>query len=158
MEYLSNKKLEQSISQFLKVKQQKLSYELIIEDIKQSTVKRLSRNRPPLHDLEMYQTQYRQILIDYKASQHELAEDFYKLAEHLTHYAKNIIIDADDAIQEGVMICFEKIDRFNPRIGKAFSYMTQCIVNHYRQIYRSFKSYKSLQEKYKNFVAYCEGL
>ena len=74
------------------------------------------------------------------------------LSEHLVRYAKDIIVDSDDAIQEGAMICFEKIDRFNPEIGKAFNYMTTCILNHYRQIYRTDKNYRELKERFKLFL------
>jgi hypothetical protein len=47
-----------------------------------------------------------------------------------------------------VMICFEKIDRFDPRKGKAFNYMTTCILNHFRQLYRTARNYNELKKKY----------
>jgi DNA-directed RNA polymerase specialized sigma subunit len=59
----------------------------------------------------------------------------------------------DDAIQEGVLICFEKIDRFDPRKGKAFNYMTTCILNHYRQLYRSARNYNELKKKYMVYLS-----
>jgi DNA-directed RNA polymerase specialized sigma24 family protein len=62
------------------------------------------------------------------------------------------LIDQDDAVQEGVMICFEKIDRFDPKKGKAFNYMTTCILNHFRQLYRTARNYNELKRKYLDFI------
>jgi DNA-directed RNA polymerase specialized sigma24 family protein len=55
-------------------------------------------------------------------------------------------------VQEGVMICFEKIDRFDPKKGKAFNYMTTCVLNHFRQLYRTARNYNELKRKYLDFV------
>lgn len=58
------------------------------------------------------------------------------------------------------MICFEKVDRFNPNyIGKngqkakAFNYLTTCCLNHYRQLYRTAKNYIELKKRYQDFIA-----
>jgi hypothetical protein len=40
-----------------------------------------------------------------------LASAFFTLSENIVRYAKFQLIDADDAVQEGVMICFDKIDQ-----------------------------------------------
>lgn len=59
-------------------------------------------------------------------------------------------------MQEFVMICFDKMERFDPNyIGKsgkkakAFNYMTTCILNHYRQLYRSARNYNELKKKFQ---------
>jgi DNA-directed RNA polymerase specialized sigma subunit len=75
------------------------------------------------------------------------------LSENIANYAKFSGIDIDDAIQEGVLICFEKINRFDPRKGKAFNYMTTCILNHFRQLYRSARNYNELKKRYQNFLS-----
>ena len=50
-------------------------------------------------------------------------------------------------------ICFEKINRFDPRKGKAFNYMTTCILNHFRQLYRSARNYNELKKRYHSFLS-----
>ncbi len=151
-EYLNNKFLENVIRRFQQSKQEKIRYQLIMEDVKSSTEIREQYNKEPSHDLKFYTTKLNTAASDFDVSQKELATAFYTLSEHLVLYAKDIIVDSDDAIQEGVMICFEKIDRFNPEKGKAFNYMTTCILNHYRQIYRTTKNYKLLKERYRDFM------
>jgi len=81
-----------------------------------------------------------------------LAIAFYTLSENIVRYAKFNLIDPDDAVQEGVVICFEKIDRFDPRKGKAFNYMTTCILNHFRQLYRTARNYNELKKKFHDFL------
>ena len=151
-EYLNNKFLEGAIRRFQESKQAKIRYQLIIEDVEFSTKIRLAHKVKIKYDLNFFETEFNSACVNYKVSQDELASAFYTLAEHLVRYAKDIIVDQDDAIQEGVMICFEKIDRFNPDIGKAFNYMTTCVLNHYRQIYRTSKNYKLLKERYRDFM------
>ena len=151
-EYLNNKFLESVIRRFQKSKQEKIRYELIIEDVKISFEKRSKHKKEPSHDLRVYHLEHERANLEFSDSQKELATAFYTLSEHLVRYAKDIIVDTDDAIQEGVMICFEKIDRFNPEKGKAFNYMTTCILNHFRQIYRTSRNYKLLKEKYREFM------
>lgn len=96
---------------------------------------------------------YNESCVNFKDFQNQLAYAFYILAENITNYAKFSGIDVDDAIQEGVLICFEKIDRFDPRKGKAFNYMTTCILNHYRQLYRSARNYNELKKKYMIYLS-----
>jgi DNA-directed RNA polymerase specialized sigma24 family protein len=69
------------------------------------------------------------------------------LSQNIVRYAKFNHIDEDDAVQEGVMICFERVDRFNPSKGKAFNYMTTCILNQFRQLYRAAKNHQDLKKK-----------
>jgi DNA-directed RNA polymerase specialized sigma subunit len=151
-EYLNNKFLESVIRRFQQSKQEKIRFEFIMEDVTESVATHIRHNQPPNYDLRVYVSEYQQASVEFDDSQKELANAFYVLSEHLVRYAKDIIVDSDDAIQEGVMICFEKIDRFNPEKGKAFNYMTTCILNHYRQIYRTSRNYKLLKEKYKDFM------
>jgi len=151
-EYLNNKFLEGAIFNFQKYKQEKVKFELIADDVQSSTEKRLKNKKSLNHDLAFYLSERTRVCLEFKESQHQLATAFYTLSEHLVRYAKDIIVDCDDAVQEGVMICFEKIDRFHPDKGKAFNYMTTCILNHLRQIYRSNKNYKLLKERYKEFI------
>lgn len=96
----------------------------------------------------------------YQAAQRELATAFYLLAENIIRAFNFQLIDKDDALQEGVMICFEKIDRYDPNhVGKngqkskAFNYMTTCCLNHYRQLYRTAKNYIELKKRYQEFIS-----
>lgn len=91
-------------------------------------------------------------LADYQRAQDDLAHLFYLLAENIIRAFKFQLIDRDDALQEGVMICFEKLDRFNPAIGRAFNYYTTCTLNHYRQLYRTAKNYNELKKRYHDHL------
>lgn len=97
--------------------------------------------------------------IEYDLAAKELTDAFYLLAENIIRAFNFQLIDKDDALQEGVMICFEKIDRFNPNYvgkngqkAKAFNYLTTCCLNHYRQLYRTAKNYIELKKRYQDFV------
>jgi DNA-directed RNA polymerase specialized sigma subunit len=97
---------------------------------------------------------------DFKKAERILAEAFYILAENIIRAFKFQMIDRDDMLQEGAMICFEKLNRFDPNYttaqgvkSKAFNYFTTCTLNHFRQLYRTAKNYKQLKEKYFNFLA-----
>ncbi len=103
--------------------------------------------------LDTTAVKHNEACVSYKDCQNQLAYAFYILSENIANYAKFSGIDVDDAIQEGVLICFEKIDRFDPRKGKAFNYMTTCILNHYRQLYRSARNYNELKKKYMIFLS-----
>ena len=96
--------------------------------------------------------EFKIISSEYEEVQEQLAIAFYTLSENIVRYAKFNLIDQDDAVQEGVMICFEKIDRFDPDKGKAFNYMTTCILNHFRQLYRTARNYNELKRKYLDFI------
>jgi DNA-directed RNA polymerase specialized sigma subunit len=152
-EYLNNKTFERLIVKFQSSKREKLKYQLLVEDIKQTeirTIKREKYKKPePWFNVEK---KYTILNLNYQDVQKELAIAFYTLSENIVRYAKFNLIDQDDAIQEGVMICFEKIDRFDPQKGKAFNYMTTCILNHFRQMYRTARNYNELKKKYLNFV------
>jgi len=69
------------------------------------------------------------------------------LSENIVKYAKFSHIDQDDSIQEGVVICFERAEKFDPAKGKAFNYMTTCILNHFKQLYRAARNYQELKRR-----------
>lgn len=85
---------------------------------------------------------------EFEESQLELATAFYTLAKNIIRAFKFQLVDKDDALQEGVMICFEKLHRFDPNIGRAFNFCTTIILNHYRQLYRTAKNYNELKFRY----------
>ena len=150
-EYLNNKTFEVMICKFQGSKRNKARYELILEDLKDKRKRKNKRKANTKEDnksLNQNVKLYDQASQDYSDSQVDLANAFYKLSENIVRYAKFNLIDVDDAIQEGVMICFEKIDRFDPQKGKAFNYMTTCILNHFRQLYRTARNYNELKKKY----------
>jgi DNA-directed RNA polymerase sigma subunit (sigma70/sigma32) len=153
-EYLNNRTFESIIQSFQYHKRQKAKYELIIADLKETHERRVTKyqdedKKPPLEDSEKF---YQEACANYNGFQEQLAYAFYVLSENIANYAKFNGIDIDDAIQEGVLICFEKIDRFDPRKGKAFNYMTTCILNHFRQLYRSARNYNELKRRYGVFL------
>ena len=151
-EYLSNSFLEATIRRFQTSKRDKLRYELIIEDIVYSNSIREKYNKKSNHDLVYFNEQYTQASNEFIESQKDLAKAFYILAEQIVRYAKDIIVDQDESVQEGVMICFDKIDKFDPERGKAFNYMTTLILNHYRQLYRTSKAYRLFKDRYRDHL------
>lgn len=147
-EYLNNKIFETIIAKFQRSKQDKVRYEMILDDLKGSQLRRKEPNKAFVAKAN----EYEQVRRDFSDSQDQLAAAFYTLSENIVRYAKFHLIDEQDAVQEGVMICFEKIDRFDPVKGKAFNYMTTCILNHYRQLYRTARNYNELKKKYHDFL------
>ena len=144
-EYLNNKVFEGNIVKFQQLKRDKTRYEFILDDLN------ISKNKPNFNKIDLLtkkQTEYEQIMRDYTAAQNILATSFLLLSENIIRYRKFNLVDVDDAIQEFVMILFDKIDRFNPDKGKAFSYATQILINNYRQLYRSARNYNELKKKY----------
>jgi len=152
IEYLNNKVFEGNIARFKKSKQDKARYELILGDLTESHQKAKIKSLLKEEMMKLKQKEYRQVLTDYHDSQSQLAMAFFTLSENIIRYRKFHFVDVDDAIQEFVMICFEKIDRFDPKKGKAFNYMTTCILNHYRQLYRTARNYNELKRKYHDFL------
>lgn len=152
-EYLNNKAFELLITKFQNTKKLKSKYQMFLEDI-QSTQHRTSKRgkyQKPQSWIEDEQT-YENILIEFKDLQDQLAAAFYTLSQNIVGYAKFNLIDQDDAIQEGVLICFEKIDRFDASKGKAFNYLTTCLLNALRQLYRTSRNYNELKRKYLDFL------
>jgi hypothetical protein len=153
-EYLNNKTFESIIQAFQFYKRQKAKCELMVADLKETHDRRRKKHRDNLKkaDLEASRKKYQEACVNYDDYQDQLAYAFYILSENIANWAKFSGIDIDDAIQEGVLICFEKIDRFDPRKGKAFNYMSTCILNHFRQLYRSARNYNELKKRYHTFL------
>lgn len=137
-EYLNNKNLEKIILLFQKAKRDKNLYYFLSEDLKKRD-----------HNIDYIKLKVEDINKNYEQIQKSLAYAFYLLTNNIVRYAKFNLIDQDDAVQEGVLICFEKLDKFDPRFGKAFNYMTTCILNHFKQLYRSAKNYNELKRKFQ---------
>lgn len=153
-EYINNRSFESIISSFQFYKRQKSKYELIISDLQETNARRAAKyeDHEKMSSLVDSEVAYREACELFKEFESQLAHAFYILSENIANYAKFSGIDIDDAIQEGVLICFEKIDRFDPRKGKAFNYMTTCILNHFRQLYRSARNYNELKKRYHLFL------
>jgi DNA-directed RNA polymerase specialized sigma subunit len=154
MEYLNNKSFEKIICRFQEIKKERQKHDLLMADIKGTELRTAKRNRyqKPEAWTALQEIAYNTIVAQFDAAQQDLAAAFYTLSENIVKYAKFNLIDEDDAIQEGVLICFEKIDRFDPSKGKAFNYMTTCILNHFRQLYRTAKNYNDLKKRYHDFI------
>ena len=153
-EYLNNRTFESVIYSFQHYKRQMQKYEFIISDLKETNDRRVLKyeddsKKQPLEENEVL---HKEACTSFKDFQEQLAYAFYILSRNIANYAKFNGIDIDDAVQEGVLICFEKIDRFDPRKGKAFNYMTTCILNHFRQLYRSARNYNELKKRYSIFL------
>src|SRR3990172_11695435 len=88
-EYLINKVLEEAIARFQETKLKK-------NDLTET-----------LKDRDQHQA-------DFDEVQGELANLFYLLAENIIRAFGFKLIDRDDALQEGVMICLQKLDQFKP--------------------------------------------
>lgn len=150
-EYLNNKIFESIIARFQQAKRDRAKYELMLADIRLREVSLRKRAvRPSPWNID--QARISQAAQDFHDAEVELAYAFYTLSENIVRYAKFNLIDEQDAIQEGVLICFSKIDHFDPLKGKAFNYMTTCILNHFRQLYRAARNYNELKKKYLDFL------
>lgn len=152
-EYLNNKTFETLIVKFQQAKKERAKYQMFMDDIiatEQRTLKR-GKYQKPISWATVEKT-FHLVSFEFSQVQDELAIAFYTLSQNIVRYAKFNLIDQDDAVQEGVMICFEKIDRFDPKKGKAFNYMTTCILNHFRQLYRTARNYNELKRKYLDFL------
>jgi DNA-directed RNA polymerase specialized sigma24 family protein len=130
----------------------RVKYEMIIIAMQSVPERHEKSEEDDLMTLDECILAYKEATQEYHDLQNMLAVAFFTLSDNLARYAKFSHIDIDDAVQEGVMICFEKIDRFNPEIGKAFNYMTTCILNHFRQLYRTARNYNELKKKYRDFL------
>ena len=156
-EYLKNSDLTKHILEFQASKKEKAKFTLILDDIRESIERKRVRNMSTEREeivLQQMQTSLDQAKEKYNFAQYDLSTDFYILSENLVRYTKFSFLDPDDALQEGVVICFEKVDRFVPRKGRAFNYMTTCIINHFRQLYRTARNYNELKRKYHDFQQY----
>lgn len=90
---------------------------------------------------------------EYKEVQKELSYAFYLLSKNILRAFHSYLVDEDDALQEGVLICFEKMHRFDfARGSTAFNFFSTIIWNHYRQLYRTAKSYNDLKLKFQKYL------
>jgi hypothetical protein len=159
-EYLNNKTFESIINQFQDSKREKQRLLIIIDEIKGTLDRKKIRKVKNNYNKSLLKAKedlLRETDASHEDSKQKLAVAFFTLSENIVRYAKFQLIDADDAIQEGVMICFDKIGRFDSRKGKAFNYMTTCILNHFRQLYRTARNYNELKKKYLNHMQMIEG-
>lgn len=154
-EYLNNKFLENAIADFKQSRQDKIKYEMMVEDLRNSV-----KNNNKVEDkLDEMKEQLDKVVVKYNESQNKLAISFLTLAENIIRFKKFHFVDVDEAIQEFVMICFDKLDRFDPNFvgkngqkAKAFNYMTTCIFNHYRQMYRTARNYNEMKRKFQEHL------
>lgn len=150
-EYLNNKNFEKLIIGFQQTKADKKKIELILADIQDTKKRKQIRKNDTKKEtalLLLYQEKYKEVSHQHIAIQEDLTRAFYTLSENIVRYAKFNNIEPDDAVQDGVLTCFDKIDKFNPSRGKAFNYMTTCILNHFKQIYRTIRNYVEFKKKY----------
>lgn len=159
-EYLNNKNFERLINEFQNSKKDQTKIGILMQDIRETIHRKKARkvdaalNRSQLRDKERELESAQDL---HEESRQKLAIAFFTLSENIVRYAKFKLIDQDDAVQEGVMICFDKIERFDSRKGKAFNYMTTCILNHFRQLYRTSRNYNELKIKYLNHIQSLAG-
>ena len=152
--YIDNKALEQAMFRFRESKREKVRYGYLMEDVKRAIETKSRRRKNAEREtaaLQSLMAMHTQTCLAYEEIQNLLATEFYTLSENIVRYAK-FAIDSDDAVQEGVCICFEKIDRFDEAKGRAFNYLTTCILNHFRQIYRTARNYNDLRQKYYDYL------
>jgi len=154
-EYLNNKRFEKTIVQFQTTKRQLGRLHLILEDLRVTALLKKERGNCNKHERVQGKVLVEEIINmqnEYEDSHNQLALDFQILAENLLRFRRFSLLDEEDAIQEGIIICLDKVEKFDANKGKAFAYMTQCIKNHFKQLYRSAKSYNDLKKKYFNHL------
>jgi hypothetical protein len=153
-EYLNNRVFEAIIERYQKSQRERAKYELIIEDIDEAGGKPRTAKRVEAKQARMAAARVRleAAVKECKECERELAYAFYTLAEEIVQWRKFTLIDEDDAVQEGVLTCFEKVARFDPAKGSAFNYLTTCVLNHYRQMWRTARNYNELKIKYQDFL------
>lgn len=157
-EYLNNKAFETIIIKFQQAKRNKQKYKLLKKDYDIQKSKTSSQFASIIKPLPLSDNEINLADIEYMEAQSILAEAFYTLSQNIVRYAKFSNIDEDDAIQEGVLICFERAEKFDPEKGKAFNYLTTCILNHFRQLWRTAKNYNELKKKYNEIFQIKLGL
>lgn len=148
-EYLSNAELEKTIIAFQEIKRDQARYEMIFEDLRCVSPRATARWEPVL---KVREGEYAALMLEMRALQDHLAILFIRLAENIIRYRKYKFVDPDDAVQEFVRICFDKLGQFDRRRGKAFNYLTTCIFSHYRQLYRHNRNYEEMKRKYHDHL------
>lgn len=153
-EYLNNKSFEIIIIKYQQAQRAKQRLLFLQKDIEAQKLNAKNIKSPLVVEAhEFAQAEY-----DYAEAQKILATAFYTLSQNIVRYAKFSHIDEDDAVQEGVLICFERAEKFDPAKGKAFNYMTTCILNHFRQLWRSARNYQELKKRYNDIIQIKLGL
>ena len=153
-EYLNNKSFEIIIIKYQQAQRAKQRLVFLQQDIEIQKEKAKILKNP----LEIDQNEITKAEEEYSEAQRILAIAFYTLSQNIVRYAKFSHIDEDDAVQEGVLICFERAEKFDPQKGKAFNYMTTCILNHFRQLWRSARNYQELKKRYNDIIQLKFGL
>lgn len=147
-EYLNNKSFEIIIIKYQQAQRLKKRLQMLQEDVNyQRQNSKCIRNPLMVENHEITEAD-----LAFSDAQRVLASAFYTLSQNIVRYAKFSHIDEDDAIQEGVLICFERAEKFDPRKGKAFNYLTTCILNHFRQLWRSARNYQELKKRYNDLI------
>jgi DNA-directed RNA polymerase specialized sigma subunit len=147
-EYLNNKSFEIIIIKYQEAQRMKQKLQLLQQDI----VHQLQYSKNIRKPLKVEQQEISDAENAWVEAQKILATAFYTLSQNIVRYAKFSNIDEDDAVQEGVLICFERAEKFDPAKGKAFNYMTTCILNHFRQLWRSARNYQELKKRYSDII------
>jgi len=148
-EYLNNGTFTEIIEQFQGCKRAKSRYEFILEDLRSA---QNGKDVVRKNMLDAYEREYAACCSQYSQCQEKLISAFHLLAQNIANYTRYHGVDVDDAIQEGVLICMEKVDLFDRRKGKAFNFMTTCIHHHLKQQWRSARNYTELKKKYHNHI------
>lgn len=86
--------------------------------------------------------------LDGKIDKEKLSEAFYWLSQLVVkQFKSHVPVDHDDAVQEGVMICWEKLSVCNRTKGIPFNFFMTEILSRLGQIYRPRKSYQEFKER-----------
>lgn len=85
--------------------------------------------------------------LDGKINKEKLSEAFYWVAERVVNYFDSEI-EKEDAIQECIIICWEKLPRYNRQKGVAWNFFTTISLGLLRQTYRNKKNYQELKKEF----------
>lgn len=157
--YLDNNLLEEAINDYRWSKRSIHKYEMLIEDInfclEDFKSESVSKNlKEKLKNLKMEEAL---IKAKHMPIEDRLARYFYLMAENIIRKPMFQSVEEDDAIQESVIICMEKIEHFDTRKGKAFSYVTQMIFHRFLHIMRNAGVYTRLKQRYlKHLESICD--
>lgn len=149
---MDNTEFESIIERYQRSQREKLRYELVVDDLKGAVDRSKRKGADKSETLKAAKASLATAVGAHKHCQEQLAFQFYTLAESIVRWRNFSLIDDEDAVQEGVLICFEKIDRFDSSKGSAFNYLTTCVLNHFRQLWRSARNYNELKVKYQDFL------
>lgn len=144
-EYLNNKNLELNMKSFFEIVSK-------LKEIKLGLAEDISRG---VHDIKIKKhiKDLTSLYKDLELIQENLGKDFYELSKRIVGSKNWFLLDKEEAIQESVMICFQKIEKFDfSRGSAAFSYLTTCIIHHLKQLHRTVKNHNELKKKYIEFV------